>query len=154
MRSLKGNLSGYLPTPAFVMAKKNTKILKAGASIEAPAFVFVLEKGEGEELFSKMLEAMGILRKNAVVFDPVLSREEMDTQIKLSKPKMLIAFGEKAAKILLGTDAISALRGKTHDYQGTKLVTTYHPAYLLRNPPAKKDCWEDLQFAMKEIGWK
>lgn len=155
--SLKGYLNGYLPTPAFVMAKKTLKKLKAGASPEVPAFspfMFVLEQGEGDALFTKMLEAMGLRRQDVRISNSVNDRAALDAQIKIANPKILVALGESATKILLGTDAIGELRGKTHDYQGTKLIATFHPAFLLRNPPAKKDCWEDLQFAMKEIGWK
>ena len=44
------------------------------------------------------------------------------------------------------------MRGKVHEYNGAKVVCTYHPAYLLRNPPAKKQAWEDLQLLMAEMG--
>jgi DNA polymerase len=47
---------------------------------------------------------------------------------------------------------MSALRGRWHDFRGTKLIATYHPAYLLRDPRQKKETWKDLQLAMKELG--
>ena len=47
---------------------------------------------------------------------------------------------------------IGKLRGRLHDYRGIKLVATYHPAYLLRNPSAKRMVWEDMQIVMKELG--
>ncbi|PKN82360.1 MAG: hypothetical protein CVU51_13440 [Deltaproteobacteria bacterium HGW-Deltaproteobacteria-1] len=60
--------------------------------------------------------------------------------------------GSFAAKTLLQTETpITALRGRFHMYEGIKLMPTYHPAYLLRNPPAKKQVWEDVQLIMKEI---
>ena len=72
------------------------------------------------------------------------------SQINLVKPKVIVALGRIAAQMLLQTDtAIGKLRGEIHHLHQIPLVVTYHPAYLLRNPPAKKDTWEDLQLAIK-----
>jgi DNA polymerase len=61
--------------------------------------------------------------------------------------------GLTAAQSLLKTkDSISKIRGEWLDYRGTKLMVTYHPAYLLRNPPAKADVWKDLQKVMALLG--
>jgi uracil-DNA glycosylase family 4 len=58
-----------------------------------------------------------------------------------------------AAQSLLKTkDPISRFRGEWFDYRNTKLMATYHPAYLLRNPPAKADVWKDLQKVMAHLG--
>jgi uracil-DNA glycosylase len=73
-------------------------------------------------------------------------------QLQIIAPKIICALGTFAAKTLLKTDIpISALRGRFHSYEGIKLMPTYHPAYLLRNPAAKKPVWEDVQMIMKEI---
>ncbi len=73
-------------------------------------------------------------------------------QLQIISPKIICALGTFAAKTLLKTDIpISALRGRFHSYEGIKLMPTYHPAYLLRNPSAKKPVWEDVQMIMKEI---
>ena len=65
---------------------------------------------------------------------------------------MICALGKFAAQTLLKTETpITALRGRFYDYEGIKLMPTYHPAYLLRNPHAKKQVWEDVQMIMKEI---
>jgi len=73
-------------------------------------------------------------------------------QLRIISPKIICALGTFAAKTLLKTDIpISALRGRFHSYEGIKLMPTYHPAYLLRNPAAKKPVWEDVQMIMKEI---
>ena len=73
-------------------------------------------------------------------------------QLKIISPEMICALGSFAAKTLLNTDIpISALRGRFHVYEGIKLMPTYHPAYLLRNPSAKKQVWEDVQMMMKEL---
>lgn len=67
-------------------------------------------------------------------------------QIDLIKPKIICALGTFAAQTLLdSTETIGNLRGKLHDYRGMKLMATYHPAYLLRNPGAKRDVWGDMQ---------
>jgi len=74
-------------------------------------------------------------------------------QLQLIRPRVICALGKFAAQSLLKTETpITALRGRFHDYEGIKLLPTYHPAYLLRNPAAKKQVWEDVQWIMKEIG--
>ncbi len=74
-------------------------------------------------------------------------------QLQIISPKIICALGTFAAKTLLKTDIpISVLRGRFHLYEGVKLMPTYHPAYLLRNPSAKKQVWEDVQLIMKEVG--
>jgi DNA polymerase len=72
-------------------------------------------------------------------------------QLQIISPKIICALGTFAAQTLLKTDIpISALRGRFNYYEGIKLMPTYHPAYLLRNPSAKKPVWEDVQMIMKE----
>ena len=71
-------------------------------------------------------------------------------QIDLIKPKVIVALGTFAARTLLRTlDPISRLRGRVYDYRGAKLVPTFHPAYLLRNPSSKRDVWEDMKLVRK-----
>jgi uracil-DNA glycosylase family 4 len=73
-------------------------------------------------------------------------------QLRIISPEIICALGTFAAKTLLNTDVpISVLRGRFHLYEGIKLMPTYHPAYLLRNPAAKKQVWEDVQMIMKEV---
>ncbi len=72
-------------------------------------------------------------------------------QIALVRPQLLVALGRPAAQALLGAElSISAARGKRFDYEGTPVVVTYHPAYLLRNPQDKAKAWEDLCFARRQ----
>ncbi|MEM6329930.1 MAG: uracil-DNA glycosylase [Planctomycetota bacterium] len=74
-------------------------------------------------------------------------------QLDLIRPEFLCCLGAVAAQNLLDTKApIGRLRGKTHDYRGIKVVCTYHPAYLLRNPAAKKDTWADMKMLMRLMG--
>jgi DNA polymerase len=81
--------------------------------------------------------------EEVVKCDPFLKR-----QVELIQPRLIVAMGRFAAQSVLNTDAaISALRGKLHDYNGVPVIVTYHPAYLLRNLPDKARAWEDLCFA-------
>lgn len=73
-------------------------------------------------------------------------------QLEIIKPQIIVALGTFAAKTLLKTElSISQLRGRFHDYHGIKLMPTYHPAYLLRNPEKKKDTWEDIKMVIAEV---
>ncbi|MGL4942360.1 MAG: uracil-DNA glycosylase [Thermoguttaceae bacterium] len=77
-------------------------------------------------------------------------REFLDRTLEIIAPEFVCCLGAVAAQNLLGTtDAIGKLRGRPHEYRGITVVCTYHPAYLLRNPAAKKDTWEDVQLLMK-----
>jgi len=79
--------------------------------------------------------------------EPYLTR-----QIQLIKPKLIVALGKVAAQSLLQSDdSISSLRGKLHDYSGTPLIVTYHPAYLLRALSEKAKAWKDLCFAVSTM---
>ena len=77
-------------------------------------------------------------------------------QLAALQPKVIVALGKFAAQWLTGKPdaAISALRGKWHRYQGIPVMPTYHPAYLLRTPSAKRVVWEDLQQVMAELHGK
>ena len=80
-------------------------------------------------------------------------REYLDGQIALVDPQFIICWGTVAAQNLLGNKTpIGKMRRKFHDYQGRKVLCTYHPSYLLRNPSAKKDVWEDMKLFMSELG--
>lgn len=77
----------------------------------------------------------------------------LDRQIELVAPDVIVALGLHAARHLLRSPlSMGRLRGKVHLWRGRKVVATYHPAYLLRTPSAKKDCWQDIQLAMRELG--
>jgi len=82
--------------------------------------------------------------QEALACEPYLQR-----QIELIKPALIVALGKVAAVNLLGREAtIASLRGKVHEYRGTALIVTYHPAYLLRSLPDKAKAWADLCFAV------
>ena len=77
----------------------------------------------------------------------------LERQLASIQPDFIVALGTFAAQTLLGTATpISRLRRRFHDYNGIKVLPTYHPAYLLRNPDKKRDVWEDMKMLMKEYG--
>jgi DNA polymerase len=74
----------------------------------------------------------------------------LDRQLEIIKPKVICALGSFAARTLLNSDSgISRLRGRFHDFNGIPVMPTYHPSYLLRNPQAKREVWEDIQKIME-----
>ena len=76
-------------------------------------------------------------------------RRFLDQQLAIIQPDFICCLGAVAAQNLLDcTTPIGKLRGVLHDYLGIRVVCTYHPAYLLRNPPAKKNTWEDIQLLL------
>ncbi len=93
--------------------------------------------------------------RNPLPAEATACRKFLDRQLAIIRPEFLCCLGAVAAQNLLDTTTpIGQLRGRVHDYQGIKVVCTYHPAYLLRNPSAKAKTWEDLQLLMKEMGLK
>lgn len=80
-------------------------------------------------------------------------REYLDAQLAIVRPEFICCLGSVAAQNLLDTTtSISRLRGRFFDYRGAKVLCTYHPAYLLRNPSAKRQVWDDLQMLMAAMG--
>jgi uracil-DNA glycosylase len=82
--------------------------------------------------------------------DEILSCQPfLEKQIEVIRPKVLVGLGKFAGQWLLKTaEPISKIRGRVGDYKGMKVMPTYHPAYLLRNPSAKKDVWEDMKIVL------
>ncbi len=125
--------------------------------------------GRAGQLLTKIIEAMKLSRDKVYICNILKCRPPgnrnpapaeisacepvLIKQLEIIKPKVICALGTFAAKTLLKTEApITILRGRFHDYHGIKLMPTYHPAYLLRNPGAKKQVWEDVQVIMQELG--
>jgi DNA polymerase len=85
--------------------------------------------------------------------EKVLCTPWLDRQIELMDPQVIIPLGRHAAMHVLGISAsMGAMRGRIHERGGRKVVATFHPAYLLRNPAEKKECWKDIQVAMGVLG--
>ncbi|MCL2888618.1 MAG: uracil-DNA glycosylase [Elusimicrobia bacterium] len=91
-----------------------------------------------------------------------LCRKFIESQIAVIRPQYIVALGGVAAKSLIKDTSLSALRGKVHELEldsadldgSVKIIATYHPAALLRNPNWKKDAWEDLKMLMREMNLK
>jgi DNA polymerase len=139
-----------------------------GADEDAQGIPFV---GKAGQLLNNMINAMGLKREEVYIGNVVKCRPpanrvpEQDEgaactpflfrQIDVVRPEVLVALGATAATWLLGQrQPLAGLRGRVHDFRGTKLIVTYHPAYLLRDPRQKKEAWADLQIAMRELGLK
>ena len=125
--------------------------------------------GAAGQLLSKIIIACGMKREDVYICNVLKCRppgnrtplpEEqtncrpfLEKQIEIIRPKFLCALGAVAAQWLTGTtSSIGKLRGRLHQYRGTPVLCTYHPAYLLRNPAAKKDVWDDMKFLMAKMG--
>lgn len=139
-----------------------------GADEDAQGLPFV---GRAGQLLNNMIAAMGLKRSEVYIANVVKCRPpgnrtpeppEANTcmqflwrQIDVIQPEVMVALGATAATYLLGGKApLARLRGHIHSVRGAKLVVTYHPAYLLRDPRQKGEAWKDLQIAMKELGLK
>jgi DNA polymerase len=127
--------------------------------------------GRAGQLLTKIIESIGLKREEVFIGNilkcrPPGNRNPMPNEIAMCspyllkqidaiKPKVICALGKFAAQTLLNTETpISKLRGKFYDYNGIKLMPTYHPAYLLRNSLGKKEVWQDMQAIAKELGLK
>jgi DNA polymerase len=124
--------------------------------------------GPAGELLDKMIEAMGWSRAQVYIANILMCRPPgnrnpqpdevssckpfLDAKIATIAPRVIGALGRPASNTLLGTDApISSLRGRFHDRHGVKVMPTFHPAYLLREPDRKRDAWSDLKLVMAEL---
>jgi DNA polymerase len=91
--------------------------------------------------------------RNPAPNEVINCRGFLDRQLEILRPEFICCLGSVSAKAILNTEqSIGRLRGKFHDYRGIPVLCTYHPAYLLRNPAAKKDVWEDIKLLMKRMG--
>jgi uracil-DNA glycosylase len=138
-----------------------------GASEDLQGEPFV---GDAGQLLTKMIGAMGYRREDVYIANTIKCRPPgnrnpepdeiaacepfLKKQLAAIRPRVIVALGKFAAAWLTGRPgaAISALRGRWHTYAGIKVMPTYHPAYLLRTPSAKRVVWEDLQLVMAELG--
>jgi uracil-DNA glycosylase family 4 len=125
--------------------------------------------GEAGRLLTKIINAMGLTRETVYICNVVKCRppnnrdpegDEVETclpflkrQLNIIRPEAICTLGRVAGKSLLGEDfKITNERGKWRSYMGIPLMPTYHPAYLLRNPSAKRHVWQDVQKIMLHLG--
>ncbi|MEX0716384.1 MAG: uracil-DNA glycosylase [Planctomycetaceae bacterium] len=91
--------------------------------------------------------------RNPTDVEAAACRPFLDAQIAIVDPDYIVCWGAIAARNLLGTtEPIGKLRGRFHEHGRAKVLCTYHPSYLLRNPPSKKDVWEDMKFFRRDMG--
>ncbi len=137
-----------------------------GADEDAQGEPFV---GRAGQLLTKIIEACTLSRSDVYILNVLKCRPPgnrnplphevancrgfLDRQLALIHPEFICCLGSVAAQTLLETDtSIGRLRGKFLDYNGIQVLCTYHPAYLLRNPAAKKDVWDDMKLLMRKLG--
>jgi DNA polymerase len=137
-----------------------------GAEEDAQGVPFV---GAAGQLLTKMIEAMGLRRQDVYICNVVKCRppgnrdpepEEIEAcepflkaQLAAIQPRAIVALGRFAVQTLLrDKTAITRLRGTWRELNGIRLMPTFHPAYLLRNPSEKRRAWSDLQQVMKFLG--
>ena len=123
--------------------------------------------GAAGQLLSRIIDAIHLNRSQVYICNIIKCRPPgnrnpepdeikicfpfLERQIAAIQPDFICALGTFAAQTLLQTTvSISRLRGRFHEYKGIKVLPTYHPAYLLRNPEKKRDVWEDMKMLMKE----
>jgi DNA polymerase len=127
--------------------------------------------GAAGQLLTRIIEAIKLKRSQVYICNIIKCRppdnrnpepDEIDScfpflkrQIDAIRPEFICALGTVAAQTLLKTTTpISRLRGRFHDYDGIRLMPTYHPAYLLRHPDKKRDVWEDMKMLMREYRYE
>jgi uracil-DNA glycosylase family 4 len=125
--------------------------------------------GRAGKLLTQMIEAMSLRREDVYICNVVKCRPPENRlpdkdeiavcspfllrQLTSIQPKVICCLGACSAQTLLATNqGISRFRGEWFDFRGSKLIATYHPAYLLRNPAAKSEVWKDLQKMMAVLG--
>ena len=125
--------------------------------------------GRAGQLLTDIIKAMKLTREQVYIANVIKCRppenrnpepDELEAcrpfirrQVELIQPKVIVTLGRFGLQSLTGKSyGISAVRGQWLDYDGIKLMPTYHPAYLLRNPAAKKDVWADMKKVMAELG--
>lgn len=125
--------------------------------------------GRAGQLLTDIIKAMKLTRDDVYIANVIKCRppenrnpepDELDAcrpfirrQVELIQPKVIVTLGRFGLQSLTEKGyGISAVRGKWLEYDGIKLMPTYHPAYLLRNPAAKKDVWADMKKVMAELG--
>ena len=125
--------------------------------------------GRAGQLLTDIIKAMKLTREDVYIANVIKCRppenrnpepDELDAcrpfirrQVELIKPRVIVTLGKFGLQSLTEKSyGITAVRGQWLDYNGIKLMPTYHPAYLLRTPAAKKDVWADMKKVMAELG--
>jgi uracil-DNA glycosylase family 4 len=137
-----------------------------GADEDEQGLAFV---GKAGQLLTRIIEAIGMTRDEVFIAnvikcrppqnrnpepDEILSCQPfLEQQIDTIRPEIIVALGKFSGQWLLKTaEPISKIRGRLGEYRGVRVMPTYHPAYLLRNPSAKREVWEDMKAVRELLG--
>ncbi len=163
-------LSNTRTQTVFGVGNPNSRVVffgeAPGADEDAQGEPFV---GRAGKLLTKIIEACGFAREDVYILNTLKCRPPgnrnpapdevtncrpfFERQLEIIQPEFIVCLGSIAAMNVLETKvSIGKLRGELHDYKDMKVVATYHPAYLLRNPPAKKYVWDDMKMLLKAMG--
>ena len=117
----------------------------------------IIEKGmkmRREDVFiANVIKCRAPQNRNPEPDEIVACQPFLERQIEVIQPKVIVGLGKFAGQWLLKTtEPISRIRGRVGDYHGIKAIPTWHPAYLLRTPSAKKDVWEDMKLVLQLLG--
>lgn len=179
LSELAAEASACTRCPELVQCRTNTVF---GEGSPQPRFAFFGEGpgadedrtgrpfvGRAGQLLTKMIEACDLQREDVYILNTVKCRppgnrnpepgeidqcrEYFENQLSTLRPEYVVCLGAVAAQALLQSKlSVGRLRGRVHKYFDSKVIVTYHPAYLLRNPSAKKAAWEDLQLMLGDAG--
>jgi DNA polymerase len=179
LQQLEQSVASCTLCPALASCRNKTVF---GAGHPSPRFAFFGEGpgeeedsvgqpfvGKAGDLLTKMMQACTLQRDEVYILNTVKCRppgnrnpegDELSNcrtyyqqQFNLLRPEYIVCLGAVSAQELLGTKlSVGRLRGTLHRYFASKVLVTYHPAYLLRNPAAKKAAWADLQYLMRDAG--
>jgi len=125
--------------------------------------------GRAGDLLTKIIVAMGCKREEVYIANVLKCRPPQNrtplpdevtnclpyllSQIELIQPKVIVGLGATAVRALLDVHlGITKMRGHWYSFRGIPIMPTFHPAYLLRNPPAKKEVWEDMKAVLAKLG--
>ncbi len=125
--------------------------------------------GKAGQLLTKIIEACRLRREDVYIANVLKCRPPanrnpapdevtncrgyLDRQLAIIRPEYICCLGAVATRCLLGLESpMNRIRGRFFDYEGIPVLCTYHPAYLLRNPAAKRDVWEDMKLLMRRLG--
>ena len=172
-------LKGFLPANTFAMAVLKKRAPAEGAESPAatpilnstpqpatthfgrgnpkPELLFVGESFSeaANQLLNKMIEAMGVKVSDVYVAEIHALTAFETTEVEALKPKLIVTLGEAACQALLGKEInLSGVRGKIQKWNNFPVIASFSPEYLLQNPASKKDAWDDLKLAKKQLNWK
>ena len=125
--------------------------------------------GPAGQLLTRMIQSIGLVREETYICNVVKCRPpqnrnpepvEIETcspflmrQIEAVNPEVILTLGRFSSQVLLGrTEGITRLRGRVYEWKDAKVIPSFHPSYLLRNPAAKREAWQDLQKVAELLG--